>query len=83
MVERSTKIETAVVTIILIACGLALAFIAANVWPQEKGWHDGITTVCVTDDGEGGPCYWDAQTMGNHTGHSYYVDADGSLHFKR
>lgn len=82
MSERSTRTETFICALICIVSVFAVLFIGASVWPQEKGWHDGINTPCITDDGEGGPCYWDAQTMGDHTGHSYYVDADGTLHYK-
>lgn len=38
---------------------------------------------CVYEDGSGGPlpCYWDATTMGNRVGLSFWVDRHEKLHY--
>jgi hypothetical protein len=35
---------------------------------------------CATED-DAGPCYWDAQTMGNGGGESYVVHAGGIVEY--
>ena len=43
-------------------------------------WHDGLP-ACTDEDGSGqASCYWDAQTRGNHQGHSYTI-TNGITHY--
>lgn len=43
-------------------------------------WHDGLP-ACTYEDGSGQTsCYWDAQAMGNHQGHSYTI-TNGTAHY--
>jgi len=39
------------------------------------------TTPCAEEDSPG-PCFWDAKTMGNKGGRSFYIDAAQVIHYK-
>jgi len=38
------------------------------------------TPPCAEEDSPG-PCYWNASTMGNDVGLSFYVDAQQTVHY--
>jgi hypothetical protein len=53
----------------------------ANAKPvHSSDWTRGYS-ACATEDSSG-PCYWDAQDMGNGHGRSFVVTADGQLHYR-
>lgn len=75
-----TKSAALGVAAVLLAGGAALVTVAtanANNAPATST----PTAACVHEDSPG-PCYWDARTMGNHKGRSFYVDAAQVVHYK-
>lgn len=60
--------------------GLAAAIFATILWltPAPIPAQYGGYPPCLTEDAAG-PCYWDADTMGNGIGQSFTVDADGTV----
>lgn len=45
--------------------------------PSTPAWAPAGYAACELEDSPG-PCYWNADTMGNGTGTSFYVDAAGT-----
>jgi hypothetical protein len=39
------------------------------------------TRPCASDDGHPAPCVWDAGARGNGTGHSFWTDRRGRVHY--
>lgn len=69
---------------LILAAMLTLSAIASStdgdLLPPVTVSHPGtLAEPCATDGEEVGPCYWDADAMGNGTGRSYTLDADGTV----
>lgn len=65
----------------VMASGLVLAGATpAGSAQLPQGSHEPSQSVpaCLEEDSPG-PCFWDAQSRGNHRGRSFYVGADGSV----
>jgi hypothetical protein len=39
-----------------------------------------VVPPCMEEDGPG-PCYWDAQNVGNGVGTSYFIDSNGEFYY--
>lgn len=37
--------------------------------------------ACTTDDGSETSCYWNAEVQGNGQGDSFWIDAEGQIHY--
>lgn len=49
-----------------------------NPYPATKPVF--VVPPCMEEDGPG-PCFWDAQNVGNGIGTSYFIDANGEFYY--
>lgn len=73
----------------IVAIGVALAGgVAGAGWALSGPSHPApVSTTdprklpaCATEDSNG-PCYWNAETRGNHLGRSFWVDSSNRVHY--
>lgn len=69
------KAVAASVTAMALAAGWGTAY-AHQALDHDRAW----LRPCVAEDGPG-PCYWRADTRGNHEGRSFWIDRSGHVHY--
>lgn len=69
------RIATAIATILAITAAIIGVALANST--DTEDWTRGYEP-CATEDSVG-PCYWDADTMGNGEGRSFVVEPDGQV----
>lgn len=64
-----------------IIAGTAIVGIAAGITGTAllTPTPEPTTPACATEDATG--CYWDADTMGNNAGQSFYTDNNGTVYY--
>lgn len=74
---KTKSVIFGVAVLLAAAVSLSAYSIAAADAPASN-----VPTAPCTHEDSAGPCYWDAQTMGNGKGRSFYVDAEQVVHYK-